>query len=156
MRKHLVASVIPFLLLTISMSSQAETDLTGTWIGQFKGVFITVSEVPQGLFSSRSYEQVRREERKPEFMEIPVTASIEKQQDDLLYGHWAIQEPEEAALRRGDDFVCTMTGSNKWDCVDPGGTIEIEVKSPTEVKICYLAKHGSIQGAGCGSLKKSQ
>lgn len=153
MRNYILAAVFPSLFLASGMPSQAETDLTGTWVGQFKGVFITTSPIPQGLFSSRPYEEARREERKPRFIELPVTASIEKQQDGLLYGRWVITEAVEG-LRRGDKFVCAMTDPNIWSCIDPGGTIKVEVQSPTEIEICYFANDSYGQGAGCALFKK--
>lgn len=153
MRKYLSAVLFPCLSLAGAMPSQAETDLTGKWAGQFKGVFITTPRVPQGLFSSRPYEETRREERKPRFIDLPVTASIEKQQDGLLYGRWVVTEAVEG-LRRADQFVCAMTDPNIWSCIDPGGTIKVAVQSPTQIEICYFANDSYGQGAGCALFKK--
>jgi len=153
MRKHLLVVASFFLFLTISTSSRAETDLTGTWVGQFKGVHINVPLAGRGPFSYRPQEAGR--DPKPQFMEHELTVSIEIHEDNLLYGHWAIKEAGESP-RRGDYFVCAMTNPNSWRCVDPVGTTNVEVLSATEMKICYFDSGSFGQGAGCANLKKAE
>lgn len=150
MRKLLLAVVSPLLLLATSMSSQAQTDLTGTWVGQFKGVYINVPQVQPGMFSSRSYEARRK--TGPEFLENPLTVVIEAQQEDTMHGQWSIQSGE--GSRRGGAFVCALTDPNNWTCVDVEGTTDVEILSANEMKVCHFASSSDGQGAGCGVLKK--
>jgi hypothetical protein len=53
-------------------------------------------------------------------------------------------------------FVCALVSSTLWNCVDAGGRASIEVRSATEIKVCYLDNREGAQGAGCGVLKKAQ
>lgn len=85
-------------------------------------------------------------------MTNPLTVSIKMQKENTLYGHWTIQIEE--GTRRGSDFVCAMTNPNKWHCVDPEGTTDVEVLSETEMKICHFVSGSPGQGAGCAMLKK--
>jgi hypothetical protein len=53
-------------------------------------------------------------------------------------------------------FVCAQLNPAAWNCVDAGGRASIEIKSATEIRLCYLDNRGGAQGAGCAQLRKSQ
>ena len=134
------------LSVVASIPARAETDLTGKWVGQFNGVQI---EIP----AERDPFGFPREEAKavqtPKFVEKTLRFDIETQNKGLAVGTWTAGEFKQR-------FVCALVNSTVWNCVDAGGRASIEVKSATEIKVCYLDNREGAQGAGCGLLKKAQ
>ena len=82
-------------------------------------------------------------------MRQQVQLEFDSQKNGLAVGTWTAGEFKQR-------FVCALVNSTVWNCVDAGGRASIEVKSATEIKVCYLDNREGAQGAGCGLLKKAQ
>ena len=146
MRIHHWLTVGAVLSVLASVPAHAETDLTGTWVGTFNGVQI---EVPpdRGPFGYLKDDD-RRASASPRFVENPLQLVIDTQKNGLAVGTWKAGEFKK-------QFACAQVGQAMWNCVDAGGRASLEVKSATEIKVCYLDYREGAQGAGCGLLRKA-
>ena|SRR5579862_2742821 len=130
-----------------NMPVRAEVgDLTGKWVGQFKGIQV---EIPQqaGPFGFQSGEA--KEVQGPRFAETTLQIDFETQKEGLAAGTWSARE-----FRKR--FVCAQINQSQWNCVDGTGRASVEVRSATEIKVCYLDHLEGAQGAGCAILRKSR
>ena len=145
MRNYHSVLVIAFLSVLAVSPAHAQTDLTGKWTGTFSGVQV---EFPQqrGPFG-QTIDEGRKSTSAPRFVENPLQLEFDSQKNGLAVGTWTAGEFKQR-------FVCALVNSTAWNCVDAGGRASIEVKSPTEIKVCYLDNREGAQGAGCGLLKK--
>lgn len=145
MRNYHSVLVIAFLSVLAVSPAHAQTDLTGKWTGTFSGVQV---EFPQqrGPFG-QTIDAGRKSTSAPRFLENPLQLEFDSQKNGLAVGTWTAGEFKQR-------FVCALVNSTAWNCVDAGGRASIEVKSATEIKVCYLDNREGAQGAGCGLLKK--
>jgi hypothetical protein len=145
--------VVSFCVWCItSVTVQAETDLTGTWTGQFKSFVINAPRAGQGPYTYRPQEAgtdptARRTEGS-------LTITIDAHEGGLVQGSWGGKEAE-TGKSAADRFVCAEVKPNNWHCVDDEGNAMVEVLSANEMKSCYFgSKFGLV--AGCAMLKKSE
>ncbi len=139
--KFLTTMTSAILLLVASASSWA-ADLTGKWVGQFKGVQIEIPVSP-GPLGQRPHQA----EIDEQFIEATLTISFDKQQGDLAVGSWTAGE-------FAQKFVCARTSGKMWECIDSAGRASVEEMSASEIKVCYFDHRSGAQGAGCAVLKK--
>lgn len=141
------ATLSALLLIVASMPALAATDLTGKWVGTFSGVQVAI------LQQQSSFDPFRLDAKKvqagPRFVESTLQLDIETQKNDLAVGSWGAGEFKQR-------FVCAQTSQAVWNCVDAGGRSSIEVKSATEIRVCYLDNGEGAPGAGCALLRKAQ
>jgi hypothetical protein len=140
-------SVILGSLLTVgaAVPALADTDLSGKWVGPFKGVQIEIP-VQAGPFG---YENgMSREVQGPKFTETTLQINFETGQKGLAVGTWNAGQFKQR-------FVCAQAGPTLWNCVDATGRASIEVTAANEIKVCYLDNRQGGQGAGCALLKKA-
>jgi hypothetical protein len=135
------------LSVLASIPAHAETDLTGKWVGTFSGVQI---EFPpqRGPFGQVS-DDAKTGQAAPKFVENTLRLDVDTQKNGLAVGTWNAGEFKQR-------FVCAQISATVWNCVDAGGRASLEIKSATELKVCYLDNREGAQGAGCGLLRKAQ
>jgi hypothetical protein len=140
-------SVIVGTVLSVvaSIPAWADTDLTGKWVGPFKGVQIEIP-VPAGPFGYENGDA--RTIQGPRFVENTLQINFEKQQKGLAVGTWNAGEFNQR-------FACAQVSQTMWNCVDSNGRASVEVTSASEIKVCYLDNRQGAQGAGCAVLRKS-
>jgi hypothetical protein len=147
LRNYHSVIVIAFLSVLAGSPAHAETDLTGKWTGTFSGV--QVEFPPQrGPFGYLA-DEAKKGQAAPRFVENPLQLEFDSQKSGLAVGTWIAGEFKQR-------FVCALVNSTVWNCVDAGGRASIEVKSATEIRVCYLDNREGAQGAGCGLLRKAQ
>jgi hypothetical protein len=136
-----------FLLGLASIPAHAQTDLTGKWVGPFNGVQV---EFPRqrGPFG-QPIDEAKRGQTAPRFVENTLQLDVDTQKSGLAAGTWNAGEFKQR-------FVCAQVGPAVWNCVDAGGRASLEVKSATEIKVCYLDNREGAQGAGCGLLRRTR
>lgn len=145
MRTYYPVAVGTLLSVVANIPARAETDLTGKWVGQFKGVQIEIPVQPSP-FGYVGGEP--REIQGPRFVESTLQINFETQKQGLAVGTWN-------AGKFKQQFVCAQLTQTQWNCVDAGGRASVEIKSATEIKVCYLDKREGAQGAGCALLRKA-
>ena len=134
------------LAVVASIPARADTDLTGKWVGTFNGVQVEIPLQP-GPFGWQGEEA--KKIRAPRFVEATLQLNIETQKKGLAMGIWSAGDFKHT-------FVCAQISESMWNCVDAGGRGSLELKSATEIKLCYLDNREGAQGAGCAQLRKSQ
>jgi hypothetical protein len=147
LRNYHSVIVIAFLSVLAGSPAHAETDLTGKWTGTFTGV--QVEFPPQRGPFGQTIDDGKKGSSAPRFVENPLQLEFDSQKNGLTVGTWTAGEFKQR-------FVCALVSSTMWNCVDAGGRASIEVRSATEIKVCYLDNREGAQGAGCGLLKKAQ
>jgi hypothetical protein len=147
LRNYHSVIVIAFLSVVAESPAHAETDLMGKWTGTFRGV--QVEFPPQRGPFGRTIDDGKKGSSAPRFVENPLQLEFDSQKNGLTVGTWTAGEFKQR-------FVCALVSSTMWNCVDAGGRASIEVRSATEIKVCYLDNREGAQGAGCGVLKKAQ
>ena len=142
-------SVIAGALLSVlaSIPAHAETDLTGKWVGTFSGV--QVEFPPQRGPFGQPNDEAKRGQTAPKFVENTLQLEVDTQKNGLAVGTWNAGEFKQR-------FVCAQISPAVWNCVDAGGRASLEIKSATELRVCYLDNREGAQGAGCGLLRKAQ
>ena len=142
-------SVIVGALLSVlaSIPAHAEADLTGKWVGTFSGV--QVEFPPQRGPFGQPIDEAKRGQTAPRFVENTLQLDVDTQKNGLAVGTWNAGEFRQR-------FVCAQVSLAVWNCVDAGGRASLEVKSATELRVCYLDNREGAQGAGCGLLRKAQ
>jgi hypothetical protein len=145
MRTYYSVALAALVSVVANMPALAEADLTGRWVGQFKGIQVEIPLQP-GPFGYRSGDS--RKAPGPRFGEATLQMDFEIQREGLAAGTWNAGEFKQK-------FVCAQTSQTQWSCVDAGGRASVEVKSGTEIKVCYLDNREGAQGAGCALLRKS-
>jgi hypothetical protein len=134
------------LSIVATVPARADTELSGKWVGPFKGVQIEIP-VPAGPFGYESGDA--KTVQGPRYVENTLQINFESQQQKgLAVGTWNAGQFRQR-------FVCAKIGQTMWNCVDAGGRASIEVTSATEIKVCYLDNRQGAQGAGCALLRKS-
>jgi hypothetical protein len=147
LRNYHSVIVIAFLSVLAGSPAHAETDLTGKWTGTFSGV--QVEFPPQRGPFGQTIADGKKGSSAPRFVENPLQLEFDSQKNGLTVGTWTAGEFKQR-------FVCALVSSTMWNCVDAGGRASIEVRSATEIKVCYLDNREGAQGAGCGLLKKAR
>ena len=135
------------LLGLASIPAYAQTELTGKWIGTFNGVQVDFPS--QRDIFGQTVDEVKKGQSPPKFVENTLQLDIDTQRNGLAVGIWKAGEFTQR-------FVCAQISPAVWHCVDAGGQANLEVKSATEIKVCYFDNREGAQGAGCGLLKKAQ
>jgi hypothetical protein len=135
------------LLGLASIPAHAQTELTGKWVGTFNGV--QVEFPPQRGPFGQTAEDAKKGQTAPRFVENTLQLNIDTQKNGLAVGTWNAGEFRQR-------FVCAEVSAVVWHCVDAGGRADLEVKSATEIKVCYFDNREGAQGAGCGLLRKAQ
>lgn len=147
MRSHCSVTLSALLSVAASIPARADTGLIGKWAGPFNGIQTEVT-LPPGPFG-----YVRGEAEKvaegPRFVEATLQINVEIQKNGLAMGTWTAGEFKQR-------FVCAQISQAIWNCVDGGGRASVEVRSPTEIKVCYLDHREGSQGAGCALLRRAQ
>lgn len=146
MRTYYSVAMVALFSLVANMPAHADTDLSGKWVGQFNGVQIEIPKEP-GPFGYVSGE-TRQQIQGPRFMENKLQIDFETQKQGLAVGTWN-------AGKFKQQFVCAQLTQTQWNCVDAGGRASVEVRSATEIKVCYLDNREGAQGAGCAILRKA-
>jgi hypothetical protein len=143
--KHSVAVGVLLSFLANMPTSAADSDLTGKWVGKFIGVQIEIpgQTDPFGYLNGES-----RAIQGPRFMENTLHIEFETQKQGLAVGLWNAGEFKQ-------QIVCAQLTQTQWDCVDPGGRASVEIRSATEIKLCYLDNREGAQGAGCALLRRA-
>jgi hypothetical protein len=145
-RTHPSVIVGALLSVVATLPAHAETELSGKWVGPFKGVQIEIP-VQAGPFGYESADA--KTIQGPRYVENTLQISFEaQQQKGLAVGTWNAGQFKQR-------FVCAQIGQTMWNCVDAAGRASIEVTSATEIKVCYLDNRQGAQGAGCALLRKS-
>ena len=122
----------------------ADTGLMGSWTGTFSGVQVEIPVQP-GPFGYQSGDS--KAVVGPRFVEAQLRINFETQTRGLAAGTWSTGQFSQR-------FACAQTSEKVWNCVDAGGRSSVEIKSLTEIKICYLDARQGAQGAGCATLHK--
>ena len=146
MRTYYCVALGAVLSVVASLPANAETALTGKWVGPFNGVQVEIPVQP-GPFGYEGGESKRV--LGPRFVENTLQIDFETQKKGLAVGTWNAGQFKQR-------FVCAQLSQALWNCVDATGRASIEVVSPTEIKVCYLNNLQGAQGAGCGVLQKSR
>lgn len=146
MRSSYSVALSALLSFIASIPASADTELTGKWAGTFNGVQVEIPLQP-GPFGWQG-EDIKKV-RTPRFVEATLQLDVETQKNGLAVGTWNAGEFKQR-------FVCAQISQAMWNCVDSGGRASMEVKSATEIKVCYLDNRQGAQGAGCGLLRKAQ
>jgi hypothetical protein len=141
----LALGAISSVLLIIP--AHADMELIGNWVGQFNGVQVEIP-IRSGPFGYEFGQPLAGKLPGPRFVHAILHINFETQKDDLAVGTWKTAKFEQR-------FVCAQISENIWNCVDAGGRSRIEVKSATEMRLCYLDDRQGAQGAGCALLKKT-
>jgi hypothetical protein len=144
MRAWYSATVGALLAVAASVPAQADTELSGKWVGQFKAIQIEIPVQP-GPFGYEGGES--KTVQGPKFTELTLQIDFDVQQKGLASGTWN-------SGRFKQRFVCAQLNSTLWNCVDATGRASVEVTSATEIKVCYLDNLQGAQGAGCAVLRK--
>ena len=144
MRTYYCVALGAVLSVVASLPANAETELTGKWVGPFNGVQVEIPVQP-GPFGYESGES--RRASGPRFTETTLQIDFEAQKKGLAVGTWNAGEFKQR-------FVCAQISQAAWNCVDAAGRASIEVMSATEIKVCYLDNLQGAQGAGCALLRK--
>ncbi len=146
MRSSYSVALSALLSVVASLPASADTELTGKWAGTFNGVQVEIPLQP-GPFGWQGEDM--KQVRIPRFVEATLQLDVETQKNGLAVGTWNAGEFKQR-------FVCAQISQAMWNCVDSGGRASMEVKSATEIKVCYLDNRQGAQGAGCGLLRKAQ
>ena len=134
------------LSVLASIPAHAETDLTGKWVGTFSGVQIEFP--PQhGPFAYLKDDDIPGP-TSPRFVDNPLQLVIDTQKNGVAVGSWNAGQFKQR-------FVCAQISQAMWNCIDAGGRASLEVKSATELRVCYLDNREGAQGAGCGLLRRA-
>jgi hypothetical protein len=144
-RTHCFLLVGSLMSVVANVPAFAGTDLSGNWVGPFKGVQIEIP-VQAGPFGYGGGES--REIQGPRFIETTLQINFETGQKGLAVGTWNAGQFKQR-------FVCAQVSPTLWNCVDATGRASIEVTAVSEIKVCYLDNRQGAQGAGCALLKKS-
>jgi hypothetical protein len=144
-RTYYSVAVGTLLSVVANMPARADTDLTGKWVGQFNGVQIEIPRQP-GPFGYLSGES--RTIQDSRFLENTLHIDFETQKQGLAVGTWNAGEFKQK-------FVCAQLAQTQWNCVDAGGRASVEIRSATEIKVCYLDNREGAQGAGCALLRRA-
>jgi hypothetical protein len=134
------------LSVLASIPADADTDLTGKWVGKFNGV--QVEFPPQRGPFGYPVDEASKTQTAPRFVETTLQLDVDTQKNGLAVGTWNAGEFKQK-------FVCAQLSSAVWNCTDAGGRASLEVKSATELRVCYLDNREGAQGAGCGLLRKA-
>ena len=145
MRTYYSVAVGALLSVVANMPARAETELTGKWVGQFNGVQVEIPLQP-GPFGYQGAEP--RKIQAPRFVENTLQIVFETQKQGLAVGTWNAGEFKQK-------FVCAQLTQTQWNCVDAGGRASVEIRSATEIKVCYLDNREGAQGAGCALLRRA-
>ena len=147
MKKLISVLFVTLIAVTATFPTLADVPLTGTWSGKFVGVQIQFPSQrgPFGLLKDNS----RKPSPDSKFTETPLTLDFSNEKNGLAVGTWKSGEFSQ-------NFVCAQISSTMWNCVDAGGRGSLELKSSTQLKVCYLDNREGAQGAGCGLLQKSR
>jgi hypothetical protein len=73
---------------------------------------------------------------------------FETQKQGLVVGTWSAGEFKQ-------QFVCAQLSQTQWNCVDSGGRASLEIRSATEIKVCYFDHREEAEGAGCALLRRA-
>lgn len=147
MTKYLFTA-LSILLFFATVSAQAEQDITGTWKGEFKGIFLKRSGSQGPVYR---FDQLRDTQMKPNMITNPLTVVIDFHEGDLVSGHWVVDDEKGT---QGDGFVCGMLKAGNWRCLDKSrGVTEVNMLSDTEMRLCYFGGEENY-GGGCAILKK--
>jgi hypothetical protein len=144
-RTYCSAAVGVVLSVIATAPAWADTDLTGKWVGQFNGVEVGIP-VQAGPFGYQVGDP--RTADGPKFMQTTLHIEIETQKQGLAVGTWNTDEFKQK-------FACAQISQSQWSCLDSDGRANLEVRSPTEIKVCYFNNLRGAQGAGCALLKKT-
>jgi hypothetical protein len=134
------------LSVLASIPAHAETDLTGKWVGTFSGVQIEFP--PQHGPFAYLKDDDKPAQTSPRFVDNPLQLVIETQKNGVAVGSWNAGQFKQ-------QFVCAQISQAMWNCIDAGGRASLEVKSATELRVCYLDHREGAQGAGCGLLRRA-
>jgi hypothetical protein len=134
------------LSVLASIPAHAETDLTGKWVGTFSGVQIEFP--PQHGPFAYLKDDYKPAQTSPRFVDNPLQLVIDTQKNGVAVGSWNAGQFKQ-------QFVCAQISQAMWNCIDAGGRASLEVKSATELRVCYLDHREGAQGAGCGLLRKA-
>ena len=145
MRSYYSVALGSLLLIVANAPAQADTELTGKWVGPFHGVQIEIP-VQAGPLGYEAGDT--RTIQGPRFIDSTLQINFETQQSGLAVGTWSARQFKERV-------VCAQLNPTLWNCVDATGRSSIEVTSATEIKVCYLDNRQGALGAGCALLKKS-
>jgi hypothetical protein len=129
-----------------SIPAHAETDLTGKWVGTFSGVQIEFP--PQHGPFAYLKDDDKPAQTSPRFVDNPLQLVIDTQKNGVAVGSWNAGQFKQR-------FVCAQISQAMWNCIDAGGRASLEVKSATELRVCYLDHREGAQGAGCGLLRRA-
>lgn len=145
MRTYYSVAVGALLSVAANIPARAETDLTGKWVGQFSGVQVEIPRQPDPFgFLSGEPRQIQG----PRFVENTLHIEFEAQKQGLVVGRWNAGEFKQ-------QFVCAQLSQTQWNCVDSGGRASLEIRSATEIKVCYLDHREGAEGAGCALLRRA-
>ena len=134
------------LSVLASIPAHAETDLTGKWVGTFSGVQIEFP-LQRGPFAYLKDDD-KPAQTLPRFVDNPLQLVIDTQKNGVAVGSWNAGQFKQ-------QFVCAQISQAMWNCIDAGGRASLEVKSATELRVCYLDNREGAQGAGCGLLRRA-
>ena len=134
------------LSVLASIPAHAETDLTGKWVGTFSGVQIEFP--PQHGPFAYLKDDDKPGQTSPRFVDNPLQLVIDTQKNGVAVGSWNAGQFKQR-------FVCAQISQAMWNCIDAGGRASLEVKSATELRVCYLDHREGAQGAGCGLLRRA-
>jgi hypothetical protein len=126
--------------------AHADTELIGNWAGPFDGVQVEIP-IRSGPFDYEFGQPPSGKLPGPRFVHAILHIDFETQKNGLAVGTWKTAKFEQR-------FVCAQISENIWNCVDAGGRTRIELKSATEMRLCYLDDRQGAQGAGCARLRK--
>lgn len=129
-------------------SAHADAQLTGAWVGQFKGIQIEIPMRP-APFDYEFGQPAAGKLAGPRFVQATLHVDFDVEKGGLAAGTWRTARFEQR-------FVCAQVGANTWDCADAGGRTSIELLSATTMRLCYLDDREGAQGAGCASLMKTR
>lgn len=146
MRSHVLSVLVGLIGLSSALPLHAETDLSGMWSGNIKGVQVDPPAVPRSPFAPTEEGGT---ESAPRFVEASLAVNVKVQRDGLMVGTWRTKNYKQ-------QFVCVVQETDTWHCVDGAGRATVRALSGDKVKICYLDQGAGRQSVGCGELSRTQ
>ena len=145
MRTYYSVAATAVLSVITTAPARADTELAGRWVGQFNGVEVEIP-LPAGPFGYQPGDAHKAEG--PKFIQTTLQIDFETPKPGLAVGTWNTGEFKQR-------FACAQLSQAQWSCVDSEGRANIEIRSPTEIKVCYFDNLRGAQSAGCALMRKN-
>ena len=89
------------------------------------------------------------EDSRPQIVKQDMRVVIADQSGDLVHGLVNI-------AGQSQHFVCTFVTQDELGCATDTALVNVVLRSPTEVKICFIERNQAGKSAGCSVMKKTK